>query len=619
MISRFFINRPVFAAVISIMIVLAGLISMHALPIAQYPNILPTTVTVSTTYLGASPEVIATTVAAPLEEQINGVENMLYLISTSSSSGQLSITITFAIGTDPAQAEIDVNNRVQAVLPKLPAEVRQNGLTVNRASGTLLGVIALFSPDKSLDTLFISNYAVLNVLDNLKRIEGVGNASLFGASNYAMRVWLKPDKMAQYKLAVSDIKSAITEQNSQFALGKFADEPMENPRNFTYLALTQGRFSTEKEFENIIIKNNPDGGHLLLKDVARIELGAQNYNFLSTLNSNPAVMLGIYLDTNANALSVIQDISKAMAELSKSFPDGLSYSIPFDTTVFVNVSIKEVIKTFVEAIILVLIVVYLFLQNVRATIIPLLAVPISLIGTFAGMYLLGFSINLLTLFGLILAIGIVVDDAIIVLENVERIMREEKLGPKEAAIKAMEEVSGPVIAIVLILSSVFLPVAFIGGISGLIYQQFAVTMIISVVLSGTVALVLTPSLCAHFIKDHETQTSKFFVWFNTTFDKLTQKFTQIVDFLLIRAALGLILFGLAIAGAIITFRVLPTGLVPDEDQGYLIVAQNMMPGTALKNSDKVMQDFLELLKKESTIQDIIGLVGLDLLGGMGKN
>jgi multidrug efflux pump len=496
MFSKFFIDRPVFAAVISIVIVLAGFIAMRALPIAQYPEIVPPEVRVSATYPGASAQTIAETVAAPLEQQINGVENMLYMRSTSTGSGTLTISVTFAIGTNPDQNTINVSNRVQRATPLLPSEVQRQGVVVQKRSASILQVIAMASPSQRYDTIFISNYALINVIDELRRTPGVGDASLFGASDYSMRIWLRPDKLAQYNLTTSDIAAAIREQNAQFPAGRFGEEPQTNPPSFTYSVTTQGRFADPHEFENIIIRSDEFGGALRVKDVARVELGALNYAFSATYRGAPTVPIGVYLQSGANALEVAKSVRATMERLQTRFPEGLEYQIPFDTTRFVEVSIEEVIKTFIEAIILVVLVVFVFLQSWRATIIPVIAVPVSLIGTFAGMYLLGFSINLLTLFGMVLAIGIVVDDAIVVLENVERIMRTQKKTPRDAAIQAMEEVSGPVVAIVLTLCAVFVPVSFLGGLAGELYRQFAVTISVSVVISGIVALTLTPALAA---------------------------------------------------------------------------------------------------------------------------
>jgi multidrug efflux pump subunit AcrB len=499
-ISRFFIERPVFASVLSIVIVLAGLFAMRALPIAQYPQIVPPEVLITASYPGATAETISQSVAAPLEQQINGVENMLYMRSTSTDSGTLRLIVTFQIGTDPDQATINVNNRVQRATALLPEEVRRQGVTVRKQSSSILQILAMSSPTGRYDPIFISNYALINVIDELRRTPGVGDASLFGASDYSMRIWLRPDKVAQYNLTPSDIAGAIREQNARFAAGRFGEEPMSESQAFTYSVTTPSQLADPREFENIIVRSDENGGALRLKDVARVELGSLNYAFRATYNGAPTVPIGVYLQPGANAIEVAAAVKQTMDGLAKRFPDGLRYDVPFNTTRFIEFSINEVIHTFVEAIALVVLVVFIFLQNWRATLIPVLAVPVSLIGTFAGMYLLGFSINLLTLFGMVLAIGIVVDDAIVVLENVERIMTTEHKLPREAAIQAMQEVSGPVIAIVLVLCAVFIPVSFLGGLAGELYRQFAVTIAVSVVISGVVALTLTPALCAVMLK-----------------------------------------------------------------------------------------------------------------------
>ncbi len=446
MFSKFFFERPIFATVISLIIVLAGLVSMKVLPVEQYPNIVPTEIQVTATYPGATAEVLADTVAAPLEQEINGVKNMIYMYSNATSSGYLTLGVVFDIGTDPDQATIDVNNKVQMATSKLPAEVTKQGVTEEQKSNSILQVITMRSTSDLYDTVYVSNYALLNVLDEIRRIKGVGSASLFASQDYSMRIWLSPDKLAEYNLTPQDVIAAVQEQNSQVAAGQFGQEPMTESQPYNYSVNTKGRLVDEKEFGNIILKSNDIGGMLRLKDVARIELGAQDYSVTSTFNGEPAVAFAVNLQPGANALETADLVKMKMAELSKGFPQGITYEIPYDTTLFVNVSIEEVIHTFFEAVLLVIAVVYLFLQNMRATLIPILAVPVSIIGAFAEMYLLDFSINLLTLFGLILAIGIVVDDAIIVLENVERLMDEEGLSPKEAAIKAMQEVSGPVVA-----------------------------------------------------------------------------------------------------------------------------------------------------------------------------
>src|SRR5918995_5660255 len=510
--SRFFIDRPVFAAVISIVIVLAGVLAIRALPIAQYPELVPPQVVVSATYPGASAETLAQTVAAPLEQQINGVEGMLYMQSTNFSSGTMQLTVTFALGTDPDQAAIDVNNRVQRATSTLPGEVTRQGVTVAKRSTSILGMVAMFSEDPRYDRTYVGNYALLNVVDELKRIPGVGDASVLGSPDYSMRIWLRPDKLAEFNLPPTEGAQAIREQNAQFAAGRFGDEPTDKSVAFTYSATTQGRLPDKEAFENIILRSNENAAALRLKDVGRVELGAQSYAVTAKLNGTPAVAIAVYLQPGANALATMEALTTRMDELKRAFPEGISYRIPFNTTKFIEASLDEVIKTFIEAIVLVVAVVFLFLQNWRATLIPVIAVPISIIGSFAGMYLLGFSINLLTLFGLVLAIGIVVDDAIVVLENVERIMSKEHLSPRQADVKAMEEVTGPVIAIVLVLCAVFVPVTFMGGLVGEMYKQFAVTIAISVTISGNVALTLTPALCALILKPGHHQPALPFRW-----------------------------------------------------------------------------------------------------------
>ncbi len=618
MFSRFFIDRPVFASVLSLVIVIAGLMAMRALPIAQYPNIVPPEVQVTATYPGASAEVIASTVAAPLEQQINGVNRMIYISSTSSNNGTLTIEVTFEIGTDPDQAAIDVNNRVQAALPRLPEEVRRQGVIVNKRSSAFLQVITMYSKDGSRSPLFVSNYALLNVLDELKRIPGVGEAILFGARDYSMRVWLRPDKLAQYRMTPADVANVIREQNSQFAAGAFGSEPMDNPQAFTYTVTTQGRLVTEEEFGNIILRSDANGATLRLRDVARIELGAQDYSLSAKFDDKPAVGIGLFLQSGANALDTTAAVGKRMEELSQRFPPGVDYSLPFDTTRFVRISIEEVVKTFVEAILLVVLVVFLFLQNARATLIPVLAVPVSLIGTFAGMYLLGFSINLLTLFGMVLAIGIVVDDAIVVLENVERLMTQEGLSPREASIKAMEQVTGPVIAIVLVLCAVFVPVGFLGGMTGEMYKQFAITIAVSVAISGFVALTLTPAMCAALLKPTHAEPGRFFRWFNRSFERVTNGYLTGVHFLLKRALLGLVLFAGFIAITVSLYNSRPTSLVPDEDQGYVIYAAFLPPGAALSRTKAVMDEMTARILQQQPAAHAVSFAGLDGLSFSNK-
>lgn len=613
MFSKFFINRPVLAMVMSIIIVIAGGLSIFSLAVEEYPQVTPLEVVVQATYPGASAEVISSSVASVLENSINGVEGMIYMQSSSTSSGSLNINIYFTNETDPDQATINVNNRVQAVLSSLPQEVQRQGVTVDKRSSTILAVYSLFSDSPAHDTTFIANYAAINILKELKRVPGVGDAALFSRQEYSMRIWLSPDKLTKYNLTPAEVIALVQEQNSQFAAGFFGQEPVRKDLDFTYTVTTQGRFTTPQEFENILIRTNSDGSSLRLKDLARVELGAEDYSVNAFYNGRPAVAFGLFLQPGANALNVAEGVSKKLEELSQTFPEGLQYAIPYDTTSFVDVSIKEVIKTFIEAIILVVIVIYFFLQNFRATIIPVLAVPVSIIGTFAGMYMLGFSINLLTLFGLILAIGIVVDDAIIVIENVERLIHEEKLSVKDATMKAMDEIASPVIAIVLVLSAVFIPVAFIGGFSGEIYKQFAITIVISVVISGFVALTLTPALCVSILKTHEPKPFWIVKKFNDFFEWLTHQFTDKVAHAIRRGVFYVILFVGLIAVTYGLFTRVPTGLVPAEDKGMLLVSMQLPPATALSKTTEMASFMESTIRNNPNVEAVMALAGYDML------
>ena len=615
--SKFFINRPIFASVISIIIVIAGLVAAQVLPIAQYPQIAPPTVLITAAYPGASAETLAKTVAAPIEEQLNGVEGLSYFNSSASANGSVTITATFEVGSDVDMAAVNVNNRVKAAEPRLPEEVRRNGVIVQKRSNDILKVVSLKSDKAEHNTLFLSNYASLNIVDELKRVPGVGDVTIFGAQDYSMRIWLKPDRMAQLKLTTSDIASAIRAQNAQNAAGKIGQAPSPTEQMLTYTVTAKGRLLTPEEFGNIVIRASGPGGVLRLKDVARIELGAYSYDQSVSLDGQPTIGMGVFLQTGANALEVAERVRDKLVQIKQKFPEGMDYVIPFDTTRFVSASIDEVLKTLVEAMLLVLAVVYIFLQSWRATLIPMVAVPISLIGTFAGLWLFGFSINTLTLFAMVLAIGIVVDDAIVVLENVERLMAEEKLPPKQAAIKAMHEVSSALVAIVLVLCAVFVPVAFLGGIAGQLYKQFAVTVAVAVVLSGVVALTLTPALCALLLKAQHTE-NKLFAPFNRMFDRLTNSYTRTVGFTIRHGIVGGLVLLLVIGLTAVFFRIIPGSFVPGEDQGYLISALMLPDGATLKRTEATGAGMRQMVSQDPAVRHTFVVSGFDLIGGGNK-
>ena len=615
--SRFFITRPIFASVISIVIVIAGLVASQVLPVAQYPQIAPPTVLISAVYPGASAETLAKTVAAPIEEQLNGVEGLSYFSSSASANGSITITATFEVGTNVDMASVNVNNRVKAAEPRLPEEVRRNGVTVQKRSNDILQVVAMESKDGKYDRLFLSNYASLNIVDELKRVKGVGDVTIFGAQDYSMRIWLKPDRMAQLGLTTSDIAAAVRAQNAQNAAGKIGQEPAPNDQVLVYTVTAKGRLLTPEQFGDVIIRAGGPNGMLRLKDVARIELAAYNYDQNTTVDGKPTVGLGVFLQTGANALEVAALVGKKMEVLKQKFPEGVDYIVPFDTTRFVSASIDEVIKTLIEAMILVLAVVYIFLQSWRATLIPMVAVPISLIGTFAGLWLFGFSINTLTLFAMVLAIGIVVDDAIVVLENVERLMSEQKMKPFDAAVEAMREVSSAVVAIVLVLCAVFIPVAFLGGIAGKLYQQFAVTVAVAVVISGVVALTLTPALCALILKPSH-QESPIFRPFNRAFASFTNSYIAMVQRILHHPFIGTSVFVAVIAGVVLLFRLVPGSFVPPEDQGYVISALMLPDGATLKRTASSGEKFRQTIAANPAVKHTFVVAGFDLIGGGNK-
>jgi HAE1 family hydrophobic/amphiphilic exporter-1/multidrug efflux pump len=623
--SRFFIHRPVFAGVIAIVIVLAGLVASQILPLAQYPEIAPPTVLITTTYPGASAETLSRTVAAPIEEQLSGVENLSYFSSSSSSNGNLQVTATFEPGTNVDQAIFEVNNRVQRALPRLPDEVRRNGVIVQKRSFDILLVVSMVSPGNQRDTLFLSNYASINVVDELKRLPGIADVTIFGARDYSMRVWINPEKMARLGITTTEVAAALRAQNAQYAAGRIGTEPAPPGQNIVYTVTAQGRLVEPEQFGEIIVRASgptagPSGGPvgiLRLKDIARLELGALNYDTSNTLDGQPTIGMATYLQPGANALEVARTVRARMEELKPGFPQGVDYAIPFDTTRFVDASIKEVNKTIFEAALLVLAVVFLFLQSWRATLIPMIAVPVSLIGAFAGLWLAGFSINTLTLFALVLAIGIVVDDAIVVLENVERLMREEKMRPFEAALEAMREVSGAVVAIVLVLCAVFVPVAFLGGIAGALYRQFAVTLTIAVVISGFMALTLTPALCAILMKPgvHE---SRLFRPFNVGFAWVTRRFLDGVTFVLKHRVFSLVSFIAIVAACVGLFVTVPSSFVPAEDQGYIFGNIQLPDGATMERTRALSAKVSEIAQQHPGVQNVMAINGFDLLGGGNK-
>jgi multidrug efflux pump len=621
--SRFFVDKPIFAAVLSILVFVAGLISIIKLPISEYPDVVPPSVVVRAMYPGANPKVIAETVAAPLEEQINGVENMLYMSSQNTSDGALALTVTFKIGTNVEQAETQVQNRVQRALPRLPEEVRQIGVTTVKSSPNLTMVVHLVSPDGRYDDLYLRNYAVLNVKDHLSRIQGMGEVNLFGSGDYAMRVWLDPQKVAARGMVASDVVAAIREQNVQVAAGVVGATPAKGSE-FQLTVNTQGRLNSVEEFGDIIVKTNADGALTRLKDVARVELGSNSYALRSLLNNKSAVAIGIFEAPNANALQLSSDVRAKMEELKKDFPQGVSYDVVYDPTQFVRESIKAVIHTLLEAVALVVIVVIVFLQTWRASIIPLLAVPVSIVGTFAVMMGFGFSINTLSLFGLVLAIGIVVDDAIVVVENVERNIANG-LSPRDATIQAMKEVSGPIIAIALVLCAVFVPIAFVSGLSGQFYKQFALTIAFSTVISAFCSLTLAPALAASLLKPHDAPKDAltkgmdrvfggFFHWFNRFFNRASSRYETGVQGVLRRKSAAIVVYVVLAALAGVVFKLVPAGFVPAQDKQYLIGFAQLPDASSLERTDAVIRRMSDIAKEIPGVESSVAFPGLSING-----
>ncbi|WP_144109285.1 efflux RND transporter permease subunit [Paraburkholderia sp. BCC1886] len=634
-ISHFCIDRPIFASVVSIVIALGGLLAMFALPIAQYPDITPPQITISASYPGASADVVANNVAAPIEQQVNGADNMIYMSSSSSSTGALTINAYFGIGTNPDLAQVDVQNRVNLALPQLPQSVQSQGVQVQKKSSAFMMVVAIYSPDSRYTPTYVANYANVYVLDALKRIPGANQASIFGTPDYAMRIWLRPDRMAQLGVTASDVQHAVANQNQQFAVGRLGQSPTGAPVEQSFAVTTSGRLSDPAEFENIIIRAASNGAAssgaasngaasngaaiVRLKDVGRAELGQKDYSIRSRFQGKPATVIAIYQQPGANALDVSNQVRKTLAEMKRSFPEGIDYSIAMDTTNFTRASIADVVKTFFEAVALVVIVVFVFLQSLRATLIPVLAVPVSILGTFMGMAALGFSINMLTLFGMVLAIGIVVDDAIVVIENVERNMTVYGLDPKAAAKRAMDEVSGPVVTIVLVMCAVFVPVAFLGGITGQMYKQFAITIAISVVLSGIVALTLSPALAALLLKPRQRDKPVFFQRFDAAFERVTAGYSRAVTLAIKRCGVALLLFAGMVVLALTMMRSIPGAFLPPEDQGYLLGAVLMPDAASLDRTGRVTAQVTDYFTKQPGVDSVTVVDGYSLLDNQTMN
>ncbi|MCU0869176.1 MAG: efflux RND transporter permease subunit, partial [Burkholderiales bacterium] len=575
MFTHFFIGRPILSTVLSVLILLGGAVAMLVLPISQYPELAPPQVSIDARYPGATAEVIANTVAAPIEAQLNGVDNLLYFNSIASSSGNVSINVVFRPGSDPNINQVNVQNRVSQALPLIPQVVSQQGVTVEKKSSSLMMVLSVFSPDGRHDTTYIDNYTNLYVLEELKRVPGANRASVFGLPDIAMRVWLRPDRMAQIGLTVQEVAAAIQSQNQTYGIGQIGAPPSAPDVQQTFVVTTQGLLTRPEEFEQIIVRAAKDGAALVrLRDVGRVELAKRDYSVASRMNGRTATTIGIFQQPGANAVETSRAVRARLAELKKQFPEGLDYRIALDTSLFTLNSIDKVVHTFFEAVVLVIAVVFLFLQSLRATVIPILAVPISIVGTFVGMLMLGFSINMLTLFGLILAIGLVVDDAIVVVENVEVNMTQHGLSALEAAKRAMAEIAGALISIVLVLVAVFLPVAFLGGVTGTLYQQFAITIAISVVFSAFNALTLSPALAALLLKPAggpPGPLAPFYAAFNRVFGRFTDGYTGLAGLLARKAARSAVLVLLLGGLTVLLASRLPAGFVPEEDQGYVLV------------------------------------------------
>jgi len=620
--SKFFIHRPIFAIVISLLIVIIGVLAAFQLPIAQYPQISPPTVSVSTTYVGANAKTVNETVAQVIEQQVNGTQGMDYMSSTSSDSGRYSLSVVFSLGTDGDMDAVKVQNNVAIANASLPDSVKTMGVTTSKSSDDMAMMIAMYSPNKTYDRVWMKNYADIYLLDKIKRVDGVGSVQVFGA-DHAMRIWVNPAKMAEMNITSADIVSAINEQNIQAPAGSVGAPPVAEAQEKQATGKIDGRLTTPEEFGNIILKATTDGQYVRIKDIARVETGAEDYNFGTSYNGMEALGFGIQLTSDANAMTTVGEIKSIMKEVEKDYPPDLKAEQIVDSTKFISASITEVVHTFIEALLLVVLVVFVFLQNWRATLIPLLAVPVSLIGTFIAFTFLGFSINTLTLFAMVLAIGLVVDDAIVVIENVEAHM-SKGLSPVDATERAMDEVQGPVVAIAFVLAAVFVPVAFLGGMMGVLYRQFALTIAISMALSAFVALTLTPALCATILKPHEKKDDegvlgRFFAWFNQSFNTMRLKYQGVVGWFIghIKVALVFILIVCGLTGLL--YKVVPSTFVPNEDQGYYVVAVNLPEGASLNQTEKVVAKLNDALRQVDGVEAVLGIPGFDVMSFSGKS
>ncbi|APG84970.1 efflux RND transporter permease subunit [Sinorhizobium americanum] len=620
MISQIFIDRPRFAAVISIVLTLAGLIALTALPVAQFPDIVPPQVSVTASYPGAGAEVVEATVAQPIESQIVGVDDMLYMKSTSGADGSYTLTVTFAVGTDPNIATVNVQNRVSLAEARLPSEVKQTGVSVRKKSSALMQVIAIHGENDSFDNLFLSNYATINVMDTIKRVPGVGDAALFGAQDYSMRVVLDIDRLTSLGMTPTDVINALKAQNIQAAIGRIGAQPMTNDPLFQLNLQTQGRLTDPKQFEDVVLRAEADGSFVRIRDVARVELGAASADSSSRFNGKPVAMIGTYQAPGANALAAAEGVRAAMERLSQAFPEGLTYKISYDTSEFVEASVENVVHTLIEAFVLVIIVVFLFLGNWRATLIPLVAVPVALIGTFAVILAMGFSLNTVSLLALVLAIGIVVDDAIVVVENIERVMEENPgMQAPEAARLAMGEITGAIVAITLVLLSVFVPVAFIPGLSGQLFQQFAVAVSVSMVISAINALTLSPALCAVLLKPHHGEKRGILGWLSRRIDNGRDGYVYVAEKIARRAVIGLVLLAVAIGASGWLFRVVPTGFLPSEDQGMFFTEVRLPEGASYNRTDAALRQVETFLRGIEGVQDVTSVTGYSFLDGLSKS